>query len=210
MQLNTLVHRNEHVDAYLDGILRNPMLDVAEAFANNGNPSHLFATAVRALYIAGNLGDPVGTFPDDAQLDDDPIGVIRDFTVATNAGTNGGINPANGRAWLASRNWTARIHARNLVFRQAYKHIWETVVTIFSSAEATTMMAGLPYGSGPKLLARVKGTQQRQTTMALLTLFIQLITIQLKPNEKIAGLYGHVLEIKACLGILGPASCFAG
>ena len=61
------------------------------------------------------------------------------------------------------------------------------------------MMAGLPYGSGPKLLARVKNTQQRQTTMALLTLFIQLITIQLKPNEKIVGLYGRVLEIKARL-----------
>ena len=159
----------------------------------------VFATAVRGLYIARNLGDPVGTFPDYAQLDDDPIGAIRDFAIATNSGANGGINPANGRVWVAARAWARGIHARNLIFREACKHIWETVVATFSSAEAATMIAGLPYGSGPKLLARVKSTQQRQTTMALLTLFIQLITIQLKPNEKIAGLYGRVLEIKARL-----------
>ena len=175
------------------------MRDVADTIADNANANHLHAVAVRALYVAGNLGDPPGTFPDYAQLEDDPIGAIRDFAIATNSGANGGVNPANGRVWVAARQWTRLIHARNLIFRQACKHIWETVVSTFSSAEAATMMAGLPYGSGPKLLARVKSTQQRQTTMALLTLFIQLITIQLKPNEKIAGLYGRVLEIKARL-----------
>ena len=199
VQLLTLVRRNEHADAFLDGILHNPMRDVADAIADNANANHPHAVAVRALYVTGNLGDPPGTFPDYAQLEDDPIGAIRDFAIATNSGANGGVNPANGRVWVAARQWTRLIHARNLIFRQACKHIWETVVSTFSSAEAATMMAGLPYGSGPKLLARVKSTQQRQTTMALLTLFIQLITIQLKPNEKIAGLYGRVLAIKARL-----------
>ena len=40
--------------------------------------------------------------------------------------------------------------------------------------------------------------------MTLLTLFIQLITIQLKPNEKIAGIYGRVLEIKSRLANWNP------
>ena len=199
VQLLTLVRRNEHADAYLDGILRNPMRDVADAIADNANANHLHAAAIRALYLARNLGDPVGTFPDYAQLEDNPIGAIRDFALATNSGNNGGVNPANGRVWVASRAYARAIHARNLIFREACKHIWETVVATFSSAQAATMIAGLPYGCGPKLLARVKSTQQRQTTMALLTLFIQLITIQLKPNEKIAELYGRVLEIKARL-----------
>ena len=175
------------------------MRDVVDAIADNANANHLHAGAVRALYVARNLGDPPDTFPDYAQLEDDPIGAIRDFVIATNSGTNGGINPASGRVWVTARQWARLIHARNITFHQACKHIWETVVSTFSSVEATTMMAGLPYGSGPKLFARVKNTQQRQTTMTLLTLFIQLITIQLKPNEKIAGLYGRVLEIKARL-----------
>ena len=204
MQLLTLIRRNENADSYLDGILLNPMRDVADAISDNANASHRFAIAVRVLYAAENLGDPPGTFPDYEQLDDDPIGAIRDFAIATKAGTTGGINPASGRGWVASRQWARAIHGRNIIFRDACKHIWETVVATFSTAEASTMIAGLPYGSGPKLLARVKSTQQRQTTMALLTLFIQLITIQLKPNEKIAGIYGRILEIKSRLANWNP------
>ena len=77
--------------------------------------------------------------------------------------------------------------------------MWETIVATFSAAEAITIIAGLPYGSGPKLLSQVKTMQQRQTTMALFTLFSQLINIQLTGHEGIAGLYGRVLEIKARL-----------
>lgn len=199
VQLLTLIRRNEHADAYLDGILSNPMRGVSDANADNANAEHPYTLAIQALYVAGNLGDPVGTFPDYAQLEDDPIGAIRDFAIATNSGQNGGLNPGTGRPWVASRNWARRIHDRNMIFRQACKHIWETVVATFSTAEAATMIAGLPYGSGPKLLTRVKRTQQRQTTMALVTLFINLITMRLKPKEKIAGLYGRILEIKARL-----------
>lgn len=126
VQLLTLIRRNEHADAFLDGILHNPMRDVADAIADNANANHLHAVAVRGLYVTGNLGDPPGTFPDYSQLEDDPIGVIRDFAIATNSGANGGVNPANGRVWVAARQWTRLIHARNLIFRQAFKHIWET------------------------------------------------------------------------------------
>ena len=106
----------------------------------------------------GNLGDPVDTFPDYTQLEDDPIKVIRDFAIATNSDTNGGVHPGTGRAWVAARQWARGTYDQNLIFRQAYKYIWETVVVTFSSAEAAKMIAGLSYGSGPKLLARVKTT----------------------------------------------------
>ncbi len=59
MQLLTLIRRNEHADSYLDGILLNPMRDVADAIADNANANHHYATAVRVLYAAENLGDPV-------------------------------------------------------------------------------------------------------------------------------------------------------
>ena len=78
------------------------MRDVADAIVDNANANHLHAVAVRALYVTGNLGDPPGTFPDYAQLEDDPIGAIRDFAIATNSGANGGVNPANGRVWVAA------------------------------------------------------------------------------------------------------------
>ena len=123
MQLLTLIRRNEHADSCLDGILLNPVRDVTDAIADNANSSRYHATAVRVLYAAQNLGDPPGTFPDYEQLDDDPIGAIRDFAIATKAGTNGGINPASGRVWVASRQWARLIHGRNLIFREACKHI---------------------------------------------------------------------------------------
>ena len=47
-----------------------------------------------------------------------------------------------------------------------------------------------------KLLSQVKHMQQRQTTMTLFTLFSQLISMQLRSGEKIAGLYGRLLEIR--------------
>ena len=50
VQLLTLVRRNEHADAFLDGILHNPMRDVADAIADNANANHLHAVAVRGLY----------------------------------------------------------------------------------------------------------------------------------------------------------------
>ena len=114
VQLLTLIRRNEHADSYLDGILLNPMRDVADTIADNADNDHLYALAVRAIYVAQNLGDPPGTFPDYAQLEDDPIGVIRDFAVATKAATYGGVNPVSDRVWVESRKWGRLIHGRNL------------------------------------------------------------------------------------------------
>ena len=55
VQLLTLVRRNEHADAYLDGILRNPMRDVADAFADNTNANHHHAEAIRAFMNLMNV-----------------------------------------------------------------------------------------------------------------------------------------------------------
>ena len=73
------------MDTCLNGILRNPMRDVADAIADNANANNLHADTVRALHVVGNLGDPPDTFPDHVQLEDDPIGVIRDFDIVTTA-----------------------------------------------------------------------------------------------------------------------------
>ena len=77
-----LVRRNEHADTHLDGILRNPVRDVADVITDNANVSHLFAETVRSLCLPKNLGDPiVGSHPDHVQLENDPIdaGVVVDL-----------------------------------------------------------------------------------------------------------------------------------
>ena len=204
VQINTLIRRNEGADSLLDGILRHPMLTVIQIMANNADNHHGHAQAVLQLYVQGNLGDPPGTYPDADQLDHDPIAAIRDFAIATQAGATGGINPATGLNWVASRAWARGIHRRNVEYRSACKHIWETVVGTFTSTQAVTLIAGLPYGSGPKLLIQVKNMQQRQTNMALLTLFSELINIQLASGKGIAEMYGRVLEIRARLANWDP------
>ena len=80
--------------------------------------------------------------------------------------------------------------------RSACKFIWETAVATLSASQATSIIAGLPYGAGPKLLAQIEGQQRRQTSMALYTLFSQLITIQLASGEKLTQLFGRILEIR--------------
>ena len=103
VQLNTLIRQNEHADEVLDGILTNPMLSIIEIRLPGQVPLHNnygHTEAVRLLYVAQNLGDPPGSFPTAEQLENDPVGCIRDFTVATKAGTTGGINPVTGVAWV--------------------------------------------------------------------------------------------------------------
>ena len=80
----------------------------------------MYIVVVQALYVVGNLGDPVDTFPDYVQLEDDPIKTIREFTIATNSDTNGGVHPVTDRAWVAARQWERGIYDRNLlvIFRQ--------------------------------------------------------------------------------------------
>ena len=202
VQLNTLIRQNENADEVLDGILLNPMLRIIEIRIPGQNPvygDYGFTEAVRLLYAAQNLGDPPGSYPTEQQLEDDPVGCIKDFARATKAGTTGGLNPATGNNWAAARAWARRMHQQNLVFRTAVKHIWEVIVSTLSASQAVTVIAGLPYGSGPNLLVQVKNMQQRQTTMALFTLFSQLISMQLRTGEHVAGLYGRILDIRARL-----------
>ena len=204
VQLNTLIRRNEHADELLDGVLTNPMLDILPIVTNNHHAHHGHAEAVRLLYVAKNLGNPPGTFPDPVQLEHDPIGCIRDFTLATKAGTRGGLNPDTGNAWGAAKAWAKHQHAANIIYRGACKHIWETAVATLSAEEAITVIGGLPYGAGPTLLEQIRNLQQRQTTMALFTLFSQLISLQLRSGERVASLHGRMLEIRTRLANWDP------
>ena len=85
VQVNTLIRRNEGADALLDGILPHPMLRIVEIMADNTDNQHGFAQAVLQLYVQQNLGIPPGTYPNEEQLSTDPIGAIRDFSLATTA-----------------------------------------------------------------------------------------------------------------------------
>ena len=104
VQLNTLIRRDDDADMLLDGILTNPMLTIEANRAVPANPRNGFADAVRLLYVQKNLGDPAGTFPTAEQLEQNPIAQLRDFTIATTSGADGGVNPANNRVWVACRN----------------------------------------------------------------------------------------------------------
>ena len=103
MQLNTLIRQNDNADQVLDGILQNPMLLILEIRSPGQVPAHVdygFTEVVRLLYVAGNLGDPRGSFPTAEQLEHDPIRCVKDFALATKAGTTGGLNPATGNRWV--------------------------------------------------------------------------------------------------------------
>jgi len=199
LRLNTLIRSEEDADELLDGILTFPMSEIIDIMGNAQHANHGHAQAVLILYRQNDLGDPPGTYPNAEQLDRDPIRAIRDFALATDGGRNGGLNPATGRLWAQSRTWARAIFNGNLDYRSACKHIWETIVATLSAEEAVTIIAGLPYGSGPKLLAQVKNMQQRQTTMALFTLFNSLISMYLRSGERIAGLHGRILAVRARL-----------
>ena len=204
VQLNTLIRRNDEADQILDGLLPHPMSTLRAAQLDNHAAKHLVCVSLGELYRSLNLGNPPGVLPSEGEVEADPIGCIRDFARATKNGTVGGPTPNGGTNWTTSRAHVRTVYAANLIYRVGCKHIWETVVATFSSAEATTLIAGLPYGCGPKLLAQVKSMQQRQTTMALFTLFSQLITLHLKSGEGIAGLYGRILEIRSRLSNWDP------
>ena len=191
LQLTTLIRRDEYADALLDELFPHPMLEIITIMATPGNAHHGHANATLQLYVLTGLGDPPGTYPTAEQLEHDPVGAIRDFSRATKRGTEGGLNPATGARWVGARAWARGVYRQNGFYRGACKHMWETIVATFSASQAITIIAGLPYGSGPKLLKQVKSMQQRQTTMALFTLFSQLINIQLAGTEGISGLYGR-------------------
>ena len=206
VQLNTLIRKNEDADLLVDGILENPMIAMVQAVEDKdtSDPLWLIAGCVRPLYELHNCGNPPGTFPPTLEeMDTDPLGIIKDFIKATNKGTRGGKD-SRGMTAPASKKWVKTAYRHLVVYRRACKYIWETIVATLTSAEATTVIAGLPYGSGPKLLRQIQQTQQRQTTMALYTLFSQLITMQMRNKEGIVGLYGRILEIRARLSNWKP------
>ena len=206
VQLNTLIRKNEEADLLVDGILENPLVAMVQVIEDKDTSDPLWSISfcVRSLYELHDCGNPPGTFPPTLEeMDTDPLGTIKDFVKATSKGTKGGKDSA-GMSVPAAKKWVKTAYRELVTYRRACKYIWETIVATLTSAEATTVIAGLPYGSGPKLLRQIQHTQQRQTTMALYTLFSQLITMQMRNKEGIVGLYGRILEIRARLANWKP------
>ena len=206
VQLNTVIRRNDEADMLLDGLLVNPleeMLDVLDR-KDRTDPLWDIAQCIGSLYELHDCGNPPGTFPPTLeQMDNDPLDFIKEFSKATKKGTRGGKNSA-GASSPGAKKWAKHTFRDLVIYRRACKYVWETIVATLSAAEATTVIAGLPYGSGLKLLKQIKNTQQRQTTMALYTLFSQLITVRMKAKEGIVGLYGRILEIRSRLANWRP------
>ena len=198
VQLTTLIRSNEDADELLDGLLLSPLLALLKAINSiPPNPAMVaIATAIKTLYVAGNYGDPPGSFPPtEEQMLLDPLKIFKEFAKATQLGRHGGFTPGGAQS-VPSRRWVRSIWNDYKRHRSACKFIWETAVATLSASQATSIIAGLPYGAGPKLLAQIEGQQRRQTSMALYTLFSQLITIQLASGEKLTQLFGRILEIR--------------
>ena len=206
VQLNTLIRRHEDADLLVDGILENPLVELVEVVEKKDKTDPLWTVSlcIRSLYQEHGCGNPPGTFPPTLEeMDNNPLSFIKDFIKATSRGTKGGKDPS-GLTVVSAKRWAKATYKDLVIYRRACKHIWETIVATLTSAEATTVIAGLPYGSGPKLLRQIRHTQQRQTTMALYTLFSQLITMQMRNKEGIVGLYGRILEIRTRLANWKP------
>ena len=198
VQLTTLIRINEDADELLDGLLLSPLLALLKAINSTPpNPAMVaIAAAIKTLYVAGNYGDPPGSFPPtEEQMLLDPLKIFKEFAKATQLGRHGGHTPGGAQS-VPARRWVRSIWNDYKRHRSACKFIWETAVATLSSSQATSIIAGLPYGAGPKLLAQIEGQQRRQTSMALYTLFSQLITIQLASGEKLTQLFGRILEIR--------------
>ena len=123
---------------------------------------------IGTLYSAGDYGTPKGNFPPTAEsFLQNPIHHFKEWNLATKKGTRGGAN-VRGAIDTQERLWVRRANQTLGRLRATYKHIWETCVATLDTENATTIIAGLPYGSGPLLLEQIEEQQQRQTSMALL------------------------------------------
>ena len=179
VQLNTAIRRHPDASDILSGIFDNPLKDLLFRASEAGGGDTACARAVDTLRTLYAQHATISTsFPPSAsRFDDDPVGTIVDMLKAT---SNGWYQPPDTdtpglHTWLESPVGLALCNK----YRAGMKHIWETIVGTLSSQQTSTVVGSLPYGSGLKLLARIKGQQEHQTTMSLYTLFEQLITVSL-------------------------------
>ena len=201
IQLNSLIRKNEDADDLLDGFLKNPLEDLLKASQTNDDSDGLvtICKAIKTLYVLHGYGHPPGTFPPTAeQLGRDPLNALKDFMLATKRGTTGGRDDSGNQSAIAKK-WVKASYKEMLRFRKACKHMWETAVATLNQAQATTIIAGLPYGSGPALLKQIEAQQTRQTTMALFTLFTNLITLRLGTGEGLREMYARMHQIRTRL-----------
>ena len=219
VQLQSRIRKNDDADDFLEGYLINPLVKLRKAWdEHHSNPRpagddivqlyntgqsvsdiYNYATCIKTLYDNSEYGDPPGSFPPTLeQLKNDPMSHFKFFIQATEKGTNGGKN-AQSRGDAATKAWVKTAFEDVMRCRKACKHIWDTALATFTSAKATTVIAGLPYGAGPALLDQIENQQERQTTMALFTLFDQLISLKLGAKENFASLYARAHGIRARL-----------
>ena len=176
-----MIHHNDHADKVLDQLLVNPL----NTLLTLDEDSEL-EEALVACYAANNFGFP----PSKQLLREDPITAIKEFKISTM--TLSGQNDAFD-AWIA-------LHGEQLDnYRSGVKYIYEKAGATLSSSETSLFVTDVAYGSGLILLEVLQHQQQRQTNMGLHTLFVTLITIQLRPKECIQSLFSRVKVVRSRL-----------
>ena len=101
VQLTTLIRSNEDADELLDGLLISPLLALLRAI--NSTPPNAamvqITAAIKTLYVAGNYGDPPGSFPPtEEQMLQDPLKIFKEFARATQLGRHGGFTPGGAQS----------------------------------------------------------------------------------------------------------------
>jgi hypothetical protein len=186
VQLNAVIRHNDHADQVLDGLLLNPLLLLHKLTAEED----LYET-LKACYEANGYGWP----PTPVSVDNDPIAAYKQFKIAVAS-----LQEQN----EAVQDWMTSHGASLDAYRAGVKFIYEKAVATLDSSESAMLVSDLNYGSGMALLHRLKNKQQRQTSIGLYTLFVSLITLQLRNRESITSLFSRVRIVRARLSSWNP------
>lgn len=182
VRLQALLRHNEDADEILDGIQEFPLKQIFKP--TNGE----LKADLQADYEALGLQMPTA---EDLTLD--PIGAIRDFIKCSQNSEKERVTTFYGE-----------VREDLLKYRKGIKFIYETVVATLSTSQATEFVGSLPYGSGRKLLEKVRLKQHRQTSMSLYTLFENIISLKLKPTEKLSSLFSRLTAMRRRLANWTP------
>ena len=182
-RLTALIRHNDEADYILDELLTSPLLSLTILDDDNN-----LRAALTALYTERGL-----TYPTKKTIEEDPLTSIRNFLISTQSSEDEAI-----AAWKA-------LNLDDLKrYRKGIKYIYEIAVATLSVAEATEFLGDLPYGSGIKLLQRIKEKQRRQTSMSLFVLFDNVLSLKLKTGEKLSTLFSRMMALRQRLSNWTP------
>ena len=139
VQLQSKIRRNDDADDLLEGYFENPLTalrrawdhhhdnprpagdDINDLYNTGASVSDLYnySLCIKTLYTGTSYGDPPGNFPPTIQqLERDPLRHIKEFSLTTSRGSEGGRNYA-GRSDQATKAWVRTAYENAI----KYKHV---------------------------------------------------------------------------------------